>query len=98
MNPKSRTSLEKRKCIVSKSYEYIFGSYEVKSGKPKKVIEKDILKNKCKKNTMTEEVLIVQDSINILNKCMHHNTLLDRNVPQTQTINIKLITNLKVIS
>ena len=33
MNPKSRTSLEKRKCIVSKSYEYIFGSYEVKSGK-----------------------------------------------------------------
>lgn len=35
MNPKSRTSLEKRKCIVSKSYEYIFGSYEVKSGKAK---------------------------------------------------------------
>lgn len=98
MNPKSRTSLEKRKCIVSKSYEYIFGSYEVKSGKPKKVIEKDILKNKCKKNTMTEEALIVLDSINILNNCMHHNTLLDRNVPQTQTINIKLITNLKVIS
>ena len=50
------------------------------------------------KNTMTEEALIVLDSINILNNCMHHNTLLDRNLPQTQTINIKLITNLKVIS
>lgn len=49
------------------------------------------------KNTMREEALIVLDSINILNNCMHHNRLLDRNVPQTQTINIKLITNLKVI-
>lgn len=98
MNPKSRTSLEKRKCIVSKSYEYIFGSYEVKSGKAKESNRKWHFEKYMQKNTMTEEALIVLDSINILNNCMHHNTLLDRNVPQTQTINIKLITNLKVIS
>lgn len=35
MNLKLRMFFEKCKCIVSKSYEYIFGFYEVKSGKVK---------------------------------------------------------------